>query len=103
MVAQGTEVRSAAHDSDMGYAMMSNPGNGAPHAAGVAALLKGVRPEVGLGWAVVMQVLRSSADPVVPKGLPVAGFLTGHPNNVAGHGKLNAARAVQMALEVTEP
>ena len=67
------------------YQYMDGTSMACPNAAGVAALVKSVNPK--LSPAQVKHILESSADDRGPKGY----------DESYGHGRLNAARAVQLA------
>lgn len=67
------------------YQYMDGTSMACPNAAGVAALVKSVNPK--LSPAQVKQILEQSADDRGPKGY----------DESYGHGRLNAARAVQLA------
>ncbi|KAF4693886.1 Suppressor of the cold-sensitive snRNP bioproteinsis mutant brr1-1 [Perkinsus olseni] len=66
------------------YSYMSGTSMATPHIAGIAALLSGL----GLGPADIKEVLLASTDPVYYFG----------GNRVGNFGKVNAARAVELAL-----
>ncbi len=91
LVAPGVGIFSTLKAGTQSYGRWQNSGSGtsfaAPHAAGVAALVRGLRPD--LDHAAVAELLRSSADDLQPDGFDPA----------TGWGRLNAGRAVAGALE----
>lgn len=78
----GTTIATLIND-DGNLAVLSGTSMASPHAAGVAALIRGANP--GLSAADVRRILQESSD-----DLGVAGW-----DPVFGHGRVNARRAVQ--------
>lgn len=81
--APGINVLSTWWDAGPVYRSTSGTSMAAAHAAGVAALLLSVRPQLGVDE--LASILRETADPAVGPGL--------------GAGRVNAARAVAAALD----
>lgn len=90
LVAPGVGIFSTLRTGTQSYGRWQNSGSGtsfaAPHAAGAAALIRGLRPD--LDQAAVAGLLRSSADDLAPAGFDPA----------TGWGRLNAGSAVAGAL-----
>lgn len=91
LVAPGQSIFSTLRTGTQSYGPWNGSGLGtsfaAPHAAGAAALIRGLRPD--LDQAAVVELLRSSADDLQPAGFDPA----------TGWGRLNAGRAVAGSLE----
>lgn len=91
LVAPGEGIFSTLKTTNTSYGRWGTTGNGtsfaAPHAAGAAALVRGLRPD--LSAAQVISLLRNSADDVGDPGF----------DNLTGWGRLNAGRAAASALE----
>ncbi len=91
LVAPGEGIFATLRSTNTSYGLWNNAGNGtsfaAPHAAGAAALVRSLRPD--LDQAQVYQLLRSTTDDVGSPGLDLA----------TGWGRLNAARATASALD----
>ncbi|PKO23825.1 MAG: hypothetical protein CVU38_02175 [Chloroflexi bacterium HGW-Chloroflexi-1] len=90
LIAPGTGIVSTLLAGTHSYGLYNNTGNGtsfaSPHAAGVAALVRGLRPD--LGQADVRELIRRTADDVDAPGWDV----------YTGWGRLNAHRAVAEAI-----
>ncbi len=90
IAAPGVSISSAAAGARTGtstYTQLSGTSQAAPHAAGVAAILREAAPE--LSAVEVHEVLRRSARDLGPPG----------PDAVTGHGYLDAIAAIETALQ----
>lgn len=91
LVAPGEGIFSTLKTSNTSYGRWGGTGNGtsfaAPHVAGAAALVRGLRPD--LGPAAIHELLRTSSDDVGDPGFDTA----------TGWGRLNAGRAAAAALD----
>jgi serine protease AprX len=99
--APGTSIRSAMNTG--AYGTMSGTSMAAPHVAGVAALVMSAYPsfrrnpealEALLKRAVVPLSLTQTCGGIAP---------TTYPNPVAGHGRIDALRAIELAAEASSP
>lgn len=93
--APGSAVRSATHTSDDSYKILDGTSMAAPHVTGVIALMKSMDPE--LTYDRVLEIITSTAD---RDTLETSGMTCGtiddttFPNNIFGHGRINARKAV---------
>jgi uncharacterized repeat protein (TIGR01451 family) len=98
VVAPGLGVRSATFDSTTSYGSKSGTSMAAPHVAGVVALLWSAAPWLRGDVPATEALLRATARPLISP--QVCGGVAGSqvPNNVYGHGMIDAQAAVSMAL-----
>lgn len=94
LAAPGQSIRSSVRGT--GYSFMSGTSMASPHVAGVAALLWSADPSLRGEIERTEQLLIDSAVPVIDTAC--GGDGDGHPNNVWGWGRLDAFRAMELAI-----
>jgi subtilisin family serine protease len=100
--APGTNVRSSVSGSDNLYASFSGTSMAGPHVAGLAALIISANPALRGHVGTIEDIIEQTATPLTTsKGCGGDGP-NQVPNNVFGHGKIDALKAVQLAA-MTEP
>lgn len=99
--APGTTIRSALNGG--GYGNMTGTSMAAPHVAGVAALVMSAYPQYRRNPEALEDVLMRAVVPLsltqTCGGVPP----TTYPNPVAGHGRIDALLALQLAAESAVP
>ncbi|ODM97993.1 Bacillopeptidase F [Orchesella cincta] len=96
--APGNLIRSAWSTSDTAYQTISGTSMATPHVAGAAALLLSMNPN--LTYSQVKELLENNADRNLQDtgancgGIPSTEF----PNNQYGHGRVNARKALEAAI-----
>jgi subtilisin family serine protease len=95
--APGSDVRSAWHTGDTAYNTISGTSMACPHAAGTTALLLARNPN--LSYAQVKSLLEEHADRNLGSATTCGGTPpTARPNNIYGHGRINARAALAAAI-----
>ena len=91
--APGSDIRSSYKNSDTSYSTLSGTSMATPHVAGVVALLLS-SSRSGFSYPEVYQRLTSSTDRDLMNGQVCGPQNSAFPNNVFGHGRINALKAI---------
>ena len=99
IAAPGTSTRSSTRATVSAYSTSSGTSMATPHVAGAVALMISAQPNLRGNVSAIENILRESA-------FHISSTLcssSGSPNNVFGHGRLNAKAAADMALTTFSP
>ena len=99
IAAPGTGTRSSSRTTVSSYTLLSGTSMATPHVAGAVALVLSAQPNLRGNVTAIEAILRDSAVHI-PSTLCSS---SGWPNNVFGHGRLNAKAAADMALTTFSP
>lgn len=99
--APGTSIRSALNNG--GYGNMTGTSMAAPHIAGVAALVMSAYPEYRRNPEALEVLLTRAVRPMTLTQTCGGVAPTTYPNPVAGHGRIDAMLAIELAAENSGP
>ena len=102
IVAPGVGIRSSVSGNDNAYASFSGTSMSSPHVAGLVALMISANPALRGHVDAIEDIITKTAVPLTTTAGCGGDSSTQVPNNVYGWGRIDALRAVQLALE-TEP
>ncbi len=97
--APGSRVRSSIPPD--GYASFSGTSMAGPHVAGVVALVISANPELGGKVDEIQDILELTADQMTRQDSCGSFTAAEIPNFIYGHGRINALKAVEMAMNMT--
>ncbi|MBK7008743.1 MAG: S8 family serine peptidase [Saprospiraceae bacterium] len=97
VVAPGRGVRSVVRGG--GFAAFNGTSMAGPHVAGLVALIISANPDLAGEVTTIEEIIRQTADPKFSD--QDCGVVSGqlHPNAVYGYGRINAIKAVELALK----
>ncbi|MBK9686745.1 MAG: S8 family serine peptidase [Saprospiraceae bacterium] len=97
VVAPGRGVRSVVRGG--GFAAFNGTSMAGPHVAGLVALIISANPDLAGEVTTIEEIIRQTADPKFSD--QDCGGVSGqlHPNAVYGYGRINAIKAVELALK----
>ncbi|HRG20377.1 MAG TPA: S8 family serine peptidase [Saprospiraceae bacterium] len=97
VVAPGRGVRSVVRGG--GFAAFNGTSMAGPHVAGLVALIISANPDLAGEVTAIEEIIRQTADPKFSD--QDCGGVSGqlHPNAVYGYGRINAIKAVELALK----
>jgi len=99
IAAPGNPTRSSFRTTVTSYTSISGTSMATPHVAGAVALMISAQPNLRGNVSVIENILRDSAFHISSNLCSSSGS----PNNVFGHGRLNAKAAADMALTTFSP
>jgi subtilisin family serine protease len=102
ITAPGSDIRSALAGSDSEYGLLSGTSMAGPHVAGLVALIISANPALRGHVEQIEDIIESTAVPLTSDLGCGSDTNSSVPNNVYGHGRIDALAAVQKAL-VTQP
>ena len=97
VVAPGRGVRSVVRGG--GFAAFNGTSMAGPHVAGLVALIISANPDLAGEVTTIEEIIRQTADPKFSD--QDCGGISGqlHPNAVYGYGRINAIKAIELALK----
>ncbi|MBK7220095.1 MAG: S8 family serine peptidase [Saprospiraceae bacterium] len=97
VVAPGRGVRSVVRGG--GFAAFNGTSMAGPHVAGLVALIISANPDLAGEVTTIEEIIRQTADPKFSD--QDCGVVSGqlHPNAVYGYGRINAIKAIELALK----
>ncbi len=99
IAAPGTNTRSSTRTSTTSYGSLSGTSMAGPHVAGAIALVLSAQPSLRGQVSIIENILKDAAVDIASTSCSSSGT----PNNVFGHGRLDAKAAAGIALTTFSP